>query len=122
MDAYATGGSDAAAAYYSEDCAVEDFPELTDRAAMYVGPQGFMERNRNFTEVWHGFVAEPTEFIDAGDNHVVVIVAMRGAGPSSGIALNDRFALVWQICDGKITGDRAFTSRADALRAVGLEE
>ena len=120
--AYAEQGVDAALVFYSEDCVIEDFPEMPDRAALYHGPQGFRDRDRNFRESWTDLVIKPVEYIDVGDDGVVVVIAMTGAGLGSHAPLNALAAFVWEIRGGEIIRDRAFTSRAEALKAVGLEE
>jgi ketosteroid isomerase-like protein len=122
MNAYAEQGVDGVVVFYSEDCVIEDFPEMPDRAAVYNGPQGFRERDRNFCEIWTDLVFEPVEYIDAGDDGVVVMTAMSGAGAGSGAPLNGLAVFAWEIRNGKIVRDRAFPSRSEALKAAGLEE
>ncbi len=119
--AYAERGVDAAVVFYSEHCVIEDFPEMPDRAAVYEGPQGFRERDRNFREVWTDFVIEPVEYINAGDDAVVVVSAMSGAGGGSGAPLDGVAVFVWEIRNGRIVRDRAFMSKQAALEAVGLK-
>ena len=117
--AYAERGVDGAVVFYSEDCVIEDFPEMPDRAAAYHGPQGFRERDRNFREIWTDFVIEPVEYINAGDDAVVVVSAMSGAGDSSGAPLDGIAAFAWEIRNGKIVRDRAFMWKQAALKAAG---
>jgi ketosteroid isomerase-like protein len=117
---YTDQGIDAALEYYSEDCVSEDLPELPDRAT-YQGREGLWERNRHFVEIWGDFVAEAVEFIDAGDV-VVAVIAMRGRGKGSGAPFDLRPYFVYEVRDGSIVRDRAFTSKAQALEAAGLEE
>src|SRR6478672_916836 len=106
--AYAEQGVDAALVFYAEDCVIEDFPEMPDRAAVYYGPQGFRDRDRNFRAIWTGFVIEPVEYINAGGDAVVVVCAMSGAGGGSGAPLDGIAAFAWEIRNGKIVRDRAF--------------
>lgn len=120
--AYAEQGVDGSVVFLSEDCVLEDFPEMLDRAAVYYGPQGFRERDRNFCEIWTDLVFEPIEYIDADDEGVVVVTALSGAGGGSGVPLNGLAVFAWEIRNGKIVRDRAFTSRSAALKAVGLEQ
>ena len=105
--------------YFAEDCVVEDFPDMPDRAS-YVGREGVRERDRHFAEIWGDFVIEPAEFIDGGGDVVVVTVAIRGHGKGSGAPIDAPTAFVSELRDGKIVRDRAFTSKSQALEAVGL--
>ena len=117
--AYADHGIDGSLDYFAEDCVVEDFPDMPDRAS-YVGREGVRERDRHFAETWGDFVIEPQEFIDAGADVVVVTVAIRGHGKGSGTPIDAPSAFVYELRDGKIVRDRAFTSKSQALEAAGL--
>ena len=118
--AYTDRGIDAALDYYSEDCVCEDLPELPDRAT-YQGREGLRERNWHFVENWGDFVAEAVEFMDAGDV-VVAVIAMHGRGKGSGAPFDLLPYFVYEVRDGSIVRDRAFTSKAEALEAAGLPE
>ena len=115
------GGVDAVLDYYAEDCVVEDFPEMPDRAT-YAGKEGVRERDRHFGEIWGDWVLDPVELIDGGDDVVIAVVAMTGRGRGSGAPLDAVAVFVVELRDGKIVRDRAFTSKAEALEAVGLRE
>jgi ketosteroid isomerase-like protein len=118
---YIEGGWDSAVNHFAEDCVVEDFPEMADGAA-YEGRRGLIERDRHFRESWGDFAVEPVEFIAADDDIVIAVCALRVRGRGSGAPLDVRAAFVHDVRDGKIVRDRAYTSRADALEAVGLSE
>jgi ketosteroid isomerase-like protein len=66
-------------------------------------------------------VFEPAEFIDAG-SEVVVVATMHGHGDVSDAPMRTTFAFVYEVRDGMIVRDRAFTSRYQALEAAGLAE
>ena len=115
------GGVEATLPYYAEDCVCEDLPGLPDRA-VYRGRQGVLERNRHWVEMWRDWDLVPVEFIDAGDDVVVVVTAIHGHGRQSDAPIESRVVFVYDIRDGKAIRDRAFTSRSDALEAAGLQE
>jgi ketosteroid isomerase-like protein len=120
--AFQTGGIDAALDYYTQDCVCEDWPELPDRST-YEGREGLRERNRQFAEgPWRDLDFEPTDFIDAGEGVVVAVVSLRGHGRGSGVPVDTVAAFVYEVRDGRIARDRAFTSRNQALEAAGLSE
>jgi ketosteroid isomerase-like protein len=66
-----------------------------------------------------GYTIEPVEMIDAGDK-VVTVVQAGGTGPSSQIALEDRFAFVHTMSNGLIVREQAFRNKEEALEAAGL--
>jgi ketosteroid isomerase-like protein len=117
---------DAALAYYAEDCVAEDFPEMVDREAVYKGWAGMRRRDQHFRESWgesgEEYEFRPLEFIDAGDGVVLVPVTMSVVGRGSGAPLETLMAFAYEVRDGKIVRDRAFTSKEAALQAAGLRE
>jgi ketosteroid isomerase-like protein len=68
-----------------------------------------------------GYNVVPVELIDVGDK-VVAVAQMEGTGPVSQIALDDRFAFVFTLRDGRIVREQAFRNREEALKAAGLSE
>jgi ketosteroid isomerase-like protein len=119
--AYRDRGIGAALEYFSEDCLCEDFPELPDRAT-YHGRDGWRQRDRQFRRPWADIVFEPREFMDTGGDEVVVVAAMHGHGQGSEVPMRLTFAFVYELRDGSIVRDRAFTSKDQALEAAGLRE
>ena len=72
--------------------------------------------------MWESFHDEIQELIDAGDD-VISVVTTRGRGRASGIDVEWRGnAGVWTIRGDKIAKVVWFSTRAEALKAVGLEE
>ena len=72
--------------------------------------------------MWGDVAFEPVEFTEAGDDVVVAVIAMRGHGRGSDAPFDAVGAFVYEVRDGRIVRDRAFTSRSQALEAAGLEE
>jgi ketosteroid isomerase-like protein len=68
-----------------------------------------------------GYDVVPVELIDAGDK-VVAVVKMVGAGAASGIALDEGFAFVFTLRDGRCVREQAFRNREEAVEAAGLRE
>ena len=116
--AFAEGGLEAELAFHAPDAVYEDLPEMADRAS-YRGPDGFMERNRQWRESWQEFHTQPLEFVDAGDGVVIVPVATTVLGKGSRVRIESGHTWVYDVRDGKIVRERAFRSKAEALEAVG---
>jgi ketosteroid isomerase-like protein len=72
-------------------------------------------------EVYGDFRIEPEEYLDAGDK-VVVLGRSRGTARGSGMELDQRFAFVWTVRDGKLARIEVYADRRDALEAAGLRE
>jgi ketosteroid isomerase-like protein len=53
---------------------------------------------------------------------VVAVIAMHGRGKGSGAPFDLLPYFVYEVRDGRIVRDRAFTSKAQALEAAGLRE
>src|SRR5512133_3391832 len=115
------GGVEAALGCFTENCVMEDFPELPDRA-VYRGRDGVREIDQHFREMWGAFDQDPHEFIDAGDNLVIAAVAMHGRGKGSGAPLDAKAFWVHELQASKIAHMRAFTTKEQALEAAGLRE
>jgi ketosteroid isomerase-like protein len=64
---------------------------------------------------------EPREILDAGDR-VVVVVHQRGRGKLSGIEVEQTFAMVWTLRDGRAIRMDIYPTLQEALEAVGLSE
>jgi len=76
---------------------------------------------RNIFEIYEHFRVEAEEFIDAGDQ-IVVIGRSRGTARGSGLKLDDPVAVVWTVRGAKLASVEFFRARREALEAVGLPE
>jgi len=70
-------------------------------------------------EVYPDFRVEPEQFLDAGEDVVVIGVA-RGTS-ASGVEARWRQGYVWTVRDGKAIRFRWFNQPEEALAAAGLE-
>jgi ketosteroid isomerase-like protein len=91
---------------------------LTGR--VYTGPQAAIDLASDLRETLE-YVPAIEEIIDAGE-HVVVVQRISGRGTRSGVPASQRVAVVWTFRYGKIVRGKSFTSRAEALEAVGLSD
>jgi ketosteroid isomerase-like protein len=72
-------------------------------------------------EAWDEYRVIPEEFLDAGDQ-VVVIYRAVGRGKGSGIAVERRNAPLWTFRDGRAVALEIFATPEEALEAAGLWE
>jgi len=81
---------------------------------------------RRYVEDWFDtfddFRSEPEELIDVGNDQVVAVVHITGRAKSSGVRTDMRYANVSTTRDGKIVRGREYATKAEALKAVGLEQ
>jgi ketosteroid isomerase-like protein len=70
---------------------------------------------------WEEWSQEIEEVHDLG-SRVCVLTIDRGRGKGSGIELEDRWAVLYEIGGDKINSMRLFTTTAEALEAAGLSD
>ena len=86
----------------------------------HVGPDA-NRALRSVFEIYEDFRVEAEEYIDAGEV-VVVVARARGTARGSGLDTDQRFAFAWTVRDGRPVRMEQYRTRADALKAVGVEE
>jgi uncharacterized protein len=91
-------------------------------AGPYRGHDGWRAWMANFAEAWESFAAAPEEYIDAGDDKVVVVLRVSARGKASGASVERLDGLVWTVRGGKTVRLDYYNSRAQALEAAGLRE
>ncbi len=95
--------------------------EFPDLAEPRFGHDGVREYMALLLEALDDYRVVPEEFIDAGEDRVLVLSREGGRGRGSGAeVISQPTAHVWTIQDGKATSLRSYWERADALEAVGL--
>jgi ketosteroid isomerase-like protein len=88
---------------------------------VYRGLDGVREWARDFLSIWDEGGIQVEELIDAGDN-VVAVGRGWAKGKQSRVPVEQRYADVWTLRKGKLWRLRTYPTKADALKAVGLEE
>jgi ketosteroid isomerase-like protein len=73
---------------------------------------------RSALSAWEDFRAEPIEFIDAGEDSVVVLNRIEGRGKGSGARVQADTATVWALEAGKVVGLALYWDIAKALEAA----
>ena len=72
---------------------------------------------------WNEYRLEAKEFIDAGDDKVLVFSREGGRGKGSGAEVQTHpTAHLWTLHDAKAIRMQSYWERSDALAAVGLAE
>jgi ketosteroid isomerase-like protein len=122
-EAYARGDLEAALADLAPNVEWHTPPgerEL-DLEPVYHGPEAVGAALAAWAASWDEWVVEPVEFIDAGDE-VVVVLDERGRGKGSGAEVFRAHFQVVTVRNGAGILIREYTSRTEALEAAGLSE
>ena len=90
-------------------------------AAYYAGASGIREFFRDVAESWESFRFEATDLRDLGDR-VLVLGDVRGRGRVSGIEVDDHWAWIVELREGRAVSLRGFLDQRDALEVAGLRE
>ncbi len=95
----------------------EDLPD----AGVRRGYEGLARLGAEWAEAFDDLHLDLDELIDAGDQ-VVAFTRICGCLRGSGHQVEVEETQVWTMRDGRAAEVRAYLTRTDALKAVGLEE
>ena len=85
------------------------------------GIDGVMEFFESVLEAFEQVRQVPERFIDCGDQ-VLVFVRSEARGRIAGLEINEEWAHLVTVRDGKVVRLQQFRDREEALEAAGLEE
>jgi ketosteroid isomerase-like protein len=88
---------------------------------MYSGRDAFIANLAKLEESFDELRLEPLEFLDLGDQ-IIVVVSLSGRGRGSEVPAQMTFVQLWSLRDGKAVSLRDFATKAEALEAVGQSE
>ena len=85
--------------------------------------KGAQELRALAADLWEtlDYVPVTEEIVDAGER-VLMVLRGSGRGTRSGVPVTQRVAVLWTFAGERIVRGQSFTSRAEALEAVGLPE
>jgi ketosteroid isomerase-like protein len=107
--------------YLAEDVVFEVI-NLSPQAGTYHGHEGYRQMIREWTEVWGEFRIEAREFIDGGENKVIVVARASGRSRMTEIPYaQDELFYVYDVRGGKLARIRQVEDRATAFRFVAEE-
>jgi ketosteroid isomerase-like protein len=93
-----------------------------DEGRIYRGPEEVAKAFADYFETWERIELRADEFLDAGDDEVVVLWHEVAKGRESGAVVETDTGTVNTIRDGKIVRVRSYMERAEALRVAGLSD
>ena len=113
---------DALRAFYHPDVELRDLQHAPDAPERLFGIHAVHAYWSQWDAAFEEFTAEIEEYLDAG-TYVLTGTRLRGKGKDSGLENDLRAAEVIEFADGKIARlTSGYSSKDDALKAVGLEE
>jgi uncharacterized protein len=93
-------------------------PETLPWGGTYSGPDGFRDFLARLSQNFDQFTATPDKVLGADDNHVVVLVNIKGRA-KGGAPIENRAVWVYQLREGKIADAETFGDTAQVLEALG---
>ena len=86
----------------------------------YRGVEGFLELQDAWMEVWGDLRLALDEVVDAGNGRVVVLFRQSGTAAASGVALEERMAMINEFAGGRLVRQTYWRDPEAALRSAGL--
>jgi ketosteroid isomerase-like protein len=93
-----------------------------DEGRIYHRREEVAQAFADYFAVWERIELRADDYIDAGDDEVVVFFHEVAKGRSSGAVVETNTGTVNTVRDGKIVRVRSYMDRAQALEAAGLSE
>jgi ketosteroid isomerase-like protein len=104
---------------FADDLDVQFVAAASAQQPQYQGGEGVLEGWRDWLSPWASYRLETEDFLDAGDE-VVVLVRVRARTVHDGVEIEHAPAAVWTFEGGKVVRIRFFLEREEALKAAGL--
>jgi ketosteroid isomerase-like protein len=101
-------------------------PEIEYRSPFeqktYRGHDGMVRWRETVDGALEDFHMEDIQFLDAGEDRVVLLYRIVGRGAGSGVPVSREVGALWQLRNGKILEGEVFLDQREALEAAGLRE
>jgi len=89
---------------------------------IYHGVEGTREFLTEWVGAWDDWKLETEQFVDAGDEKVVVILRQTGRSKATGVHTEMHFGQLWTLKGEKQLRMQMYASPAEALEAAGLKK
>jgi ketosteroid isomerase-like protein len=92
-------------------------------ATPYRGHEGIRRYREETAETWAELRLDIEQILEGkGEDVVVAVGCLRGEGRGSGVLVEQRIGIVYELRGRKVRNCRAYPEPKDALEAVGLRE
>jgi uncharacterized protein len=85
------------------------------------GLDAIMDHVTRWADTWENWNVEVERVVDAGGDHVVVVIRETGQS-TSGLDMDERHGELYTVRGGRIVRRQGFSDPKEALEAVGLSE
>jgi ketosteroid isomerase-like protein len=119
-DAFHGGDAETALSHFSADVLVDASKARPD-VGVGKGREQVNAVVASWLAAWDEWREEIEEMRDLG-GRVLVVSVQHGRSKGTGIEVETRYAMLYDVHGGKITGMRMYGSHAEALEAAGLSE
>jgi ketosteroid isomerase-like protein len=106
--------------FFDLDIEVHEDPRFPE-AGVYRGREAVGRYFGQFTESFDEFVFEVEDFIDLGEDRVLVLLRLRTRGSGSGATVEARPAWIITIRSGKAVRIDTYLDRGEAFAAAGID-
>ena len=121
LAAYNERGVEAMLEYIDPEFEVTVPPSLSVEPDTYRGHEGMRHYFESFADVMDEVRFEAQAFFDAGDK-VVADTRLMTRGRETGLEVEQHVVQVWTVRDGLAVWAEVYPTKAEARRAVGLED
>ena len=121
-EAFRRAGLDALLEHVHPDAEYDITAAIGPYAGMYYGRAAIRNFLADYFETWEYVRMEPEEFIEVGEDRVVVLLRVHTRGKGSGVEVEAQITNVWTVRDGKAVRLAVYNDKAEALEAVGVSE
>jgi ketosteroid isomerase-like protein len=119
-EAFSSAGLDGFLEHVHPDAEYDATAAIGPFAGMYYGRAAIRDFLADYFDSWEYARMEPEDFIEVGEDHVVVLLRLHMRGKGSGIEVEARTINVWTLRDGKAVRMAVHNDKAEALESVAL--
>jgi ketosteroid isomerase-like protein len=121
-EAFNRAGLDALLEHFHPDLEYDVTAGIGPYAGMYYGRAAVRNFLADYLESWEYMRMEPEDFIEVGEDQVVVPLRLHMRGKGSGVEVEAQTTNVWTMRDGQAVRMAVYNDKAEALAAAGLSE
>jgi ketosteroid isomerase-like protein len=107
--------------FFSPEIEFREDPSFPE-SGVYRGLDAVRRYFGQFTESFDEFVFDTEDFIDLGEDRVLILFRLRTRGSGSGATVEARPGWIYTIGGGKVVRIETYLDRGEALAAAGLRD
>lgn len=117
-EAFSRAGLDAFLEHVHPDAEYDVTAAIGPYAGMYYGRGAVRSFLADYLESWEYVRMEPEDFIEVGEDQVVVPLRLHMRGKGSGVEVEAQTTNVWTVRDGQAVRIAVYNDKAEALAAA----